>query len=510
MSFISFEFIMFMAVLLLLYYLLPGKYQWMVLLGANLVFYSAAGFYGIIFLAVIGASSYGCGLYVDRVGEKYAVLRKTECRTREERKENMRKCERAQKKIMAVCLIVNFAVWGTLKYSLLPLSHPVFPLGISYYTFIAAGYCIDVYRGICRAEKNFAKYMLFLSFFPHIVQGPFSRYGDLSETLYEKHCFSGDGMREGLLRILWGIFKKTAVVGRFGLIADAVYGQELPYGGGFIPLLMISVSLRLYADFSGYMDIAAGICRMLGIRLTENFRQPFFAKSVEEIWRRWHITLGAWFRDYLFYPVLRNGKVQKIGGRCRDRFGAYWGKLVPGLIALAVVWTATGFWHGTAWYHLVWGWMNLFIIAGSMTLAPVYKKMRDVLHISSENRWWKVFQMFRTFCLFGFMEMYASSGSAAGAVRLTAAMFRGSIKGSDGVLLAIPGLEGYDVVILAVCAILMLAVDIMRERQIKIGKRLAGMPYAVRCVMYVGAVYGILILGDIGSDVSRGFMYAQF
>ena len=193
----------------------------------------------MFFLAVIGVSSYGCGIYVDRVGEKYAVLRKTECRTREERKENTRKCESTQRKIMAVCLMVNFAVWGMLKYSLLPLSNPIFPLGISYYTFIAAGYCMDVYRGVCKAEKNFAKYMLFLSFFPHIVQGPFSRYQDLAETLYEKHCFSGSRMKKGLLRILWGIFKKTAVVGRFGIIVDAIYGQALPYGGGFIPLLMV-------------------------------------------------------------------------------------------------------------------------------------------------------------------------------------------------------------------------------------------------------------------------------
>lgn len=206
MAFISFKFILFIIILLLLYFLLPRKYQWFVLLGANLIFYLAAGPYGIIFLFVTCISSYGCGIYVDKAGERYAILRKSECRTKEERQNNIQKCTRIQRRIMAACLIPNFAIWMALKYLPFPLWNSIIPLGMSYYTFIAIGYCIDVYRGACKAEKNLARYALFLSFFPHIVQGPFSRYQDLAATLYEKHDFSGGGLKEGMSRILWGIF----------------------------------------------------------------------------------------------------------------------------------------------------------------------------------------------------------------------------------------------------------------------------------------------------------------
>lgn len=299
-------------------------------------------------------------------------------------------------------------------------------------------------------------------------------------------------------------------MGRLGIIVDAVYGQIVPYGGAFIVLLIISIAIRLYADFSGYMDIAAGICRILGIRLEENFRQPFFAKSIEEFWRRWHITLGTWFRDYLFYPILKNKNIREIGRRCKEKYGAYWGKVFPSVIALTIVWTATGLWHGAAWYRLVWGWMNLFIIAMSMVLAPLYGKIKRKLHIREERLGWQAFQMLRTFFLFGFMEMYSSSGSTMGALRLTFAMFHGSMRGENGELFKISGLESYDVVVLVVCVLLMLIVDMAKERQIDVWKYLSHKSFIIQCVALVGMIYAILILGDLGSDITKGFMYAQF
>ena len=511
MDFISFEFFLFAALLIFLYFFVPKKYQWMILLGANVTFYLSAGLPYLIFILFTCISSFSCAAIVEKVKEKYKRIRERECHTREEKQKNKAQCIRVQKRIMAVCLILNFGIWILLKYTVFPekILGFILPLGISFYTFIAMGYCIDVYRGKYQAERNLAKYALFLSFFPHIVQGPFSRYNNLGQTLFEVHDFSWERFKKGSYRILWGIFKKTVVACRFGIIADTIYDQQVPYSGFCIVLLMIAVTLRLYADFSGYMDIAAGICRILGIRLEENFRQPFFSRSIEEFWRRWHITLGAWFRDYLFYPVSMSKRVQGWGRKCREKFGASFGRMLPSYIALFLVWTATGLWHGATKGYLIWGWMNLVIIVTSMLMAPVYEKWKNGLHIQDDSRWWQGIQMLRTFLVFGYMEMFSCACSVRQALSLTLSMFRWKV-GEDVIQTLFAGMKVYDYVILLVGTAFMLIVDIVKEKQIELWGRINGMPTAVRYIGIVGVIYMILIFGDIGSDAAKGFMYAQF
>lgn len=504
MSLISVEFLIFTAALSAVYFLVPGKCQWVVMLAANIIFYLLAGKVFPIFLLVTCISAFCCAIMVDRVRERFKKSR-SGCHTREEKQKNKEKCTKIQKCIMAVCFIFNFGIWLTLKGS----HSPALPLGISFYTFTAMGYCIDVYRGKYQAEKNPARFALFLSFFPHMLQGPFSRYNSLTETLYEVHTFSRSRLKEGGIRILWGVFKKTVIAYRFGMIADRIYGQETAYEGLYIILLMIAVTLQLYADFSGYMDIAAGICRIFGIRLEENFRQPFFARSIEEFWRRWHITLGAWFRDYLFYPVSMGKGAQALGRKCRKRLGNAFARIVPSLIALFVVWTATGFWHGNAWNFRIWGWMNFFFIGSGILLEPVYAKGKELLHINSESWWWKAFQMCRTFWLFAYMEMFSSACSASAAIRLTVSMFRWGTPGGYA-LLETFGMECYDVAILLFGVLLMGIIDVMKEKKMRIRDITDRMPLVIRYAGVVGMAYMILLLGDIGTDATKGFMYAQF
>ncbi len=504
MSLISAEFLLFTAALSAVYFLVPRKCQWAVMLAGNIIFYLLVGKVFPIFLIVTCISAFCCAIMVDRVRERFKKSR-SECHTREEKQKNKELCTRIQKCIMAACFIFNFGIWAVLKCShSLPL-----PLGISFYTFTAMGYCIDVYRGKYQAEKNPARFALFLSFFPHMLQGPFSRYNSLTETLYEAHGFSWSRIKEGGIRILWGVFKKTVIAYRFGIIADCIYGQKTEYEGIYIVILMIAVTLQLYADFSGYMDMAAGICRIFGIRLEENFRQPFFARSIEEFWRRWHITLGAWFRDYLFYPVSMGKGAQALGRKCRKRFGNALARIVPSLIALFIVWTATGFWHGNAWNFRIWGWMNFFFIGSGILLEPVYTKWKKLLHINTESRWWKVFQMCRTFWLFAYMEMFSSACSASAAIRLTVSLFHWSVP--DGyALLETFGMEGYDVIVLLAGVIVMGIVDVMKEKKIVIQDVVDRMPVVIRYAGIVGLVYMVLLLGDIGTDATKGFMYAQF
>lgn len=528
MSFLSIRFLVFLAILFVAYFLVPKRWQREVLLIANIVFYLSAGVKYAGFILVTAFSAWRFALLVERTNEKYREQRKL-CRTREEKQENKAACTKQKKKIMAIVIIFNFGIWIILKYSgflignmqkivqkagfdtVFSIPDFALPLGISFYTFIAMGYCIDVYRGKYAAEKRFDHFFLFISFFPHLIQGPFSRYDKLRTSFDKEHDFSFERMGEGMVRMLWGFFKKMVIADRLGIVVQNIYAGEGRYGGIYVFMLMITVTLQLYADFSGYMDIAAGLCRVLGIELQENFRQPFFACSIEEVWRRWHITLGAWFRDYLFYPVSMSKAAQRLGKKCKDKLPSATARLIPSYLALAAVWTATGLWHGAAWYYLIWGWMNMILIIAGMQFAPFYAKVKARLHISDGNRVWRLFQMLRTFLLFGYMEMFSDSGSTLGSIRLTVSLFGernwGLIKHP---LLLFPGLDGLDVIIVLIGVLLLLVVDILKEKGKDLYQLLGSVPIVIRYIGYAGLFYAIILLGNTGANLAGGFMYAQF
>lgn len=505
MSFISVKFLAFLAALFLCYFLFPKKWQWKVLLCANIVFYLSAGVKYAGFILVTAFSAWGFAILTERVNERFKEQRKL-CHTREEKQENKAACTRQKKKIMAVVLILNFGIWSGLKFT-----DYFMPLGISFYTFIAMGYCIDVYRGKYAAEKNFAKFFLFVSFFPHIIQGPFSRYDKLRESLSEEHAYSFDRMGEGFLRILWGFFKKLVIAERLAAATQAIYAYEDSYGGIYVVMLMIFVTLQLYADFSGYMDIVCGICRVLGIELQENFRQPFFSRSIEEVWRRWHITLGAWFRDYVFYSVSMSKKVQGLAQRCKTKISPAIARMLPSYIALFAVWTVTGLWHGKAWNFLIWGWMNMFFIVAGMQFAPLYKKIREKFNIADDNRAWKGFQMVRTFILFGYMEMFSDSPSTSASIRMTLSLFTadnwGLIKNPASLF---PELTGLDIAIVLIGVVLLLIVDVLKERKKDLYQMVAAIPIVPRYISYALLFYVVILLGNTGTNLAGGFMYAQF
>lgn len=506
MSLLSIRFLAFLVVLLLLYYLLPSKWQWVVLLCANIIFYLSAGVTYAGCLVITAVSAWWIAGRTERTNEHYRELR-GQCTTREEKQANKTECTKAKKKLMACVMILNFGLWIVLKY----ISPAAAPLGISFYTFIAMGYCIDVYRGKYPAEKSFWRFFVFLSFFPQMVQGPFSRYNIMKDTLRKEHVFSFDGLGEGILRMLWGFFKKMVIADRLGKVVAEIYAGNSVSGGIYVPVLMVCVTLQLYADFSGYMDIVAGVCRMLGIRLQENFRQPFFSRSIEEVWRRWHITLGAWFRDYVFYSISMSRSAQNLAKKCRQRMSPATARMMPSYLALAAVWTATGLWHGATWCFLIWGWMNLAIIAAGMQLAPFYGKLRKLLHVKEDSRGFALFQMIRTFLVFGFMEMFSDAGSLRNAVSICASFFTsfnwGLIRRP---MLLFPGLSGGEVILVAAGLLLMLAVDIAKEKGKGIFSAVGKIPMPVRYLGYALVFYAVILLGNTGTELTGGFMYAQF
>lgn len=507
MSLISFPFFVFVLVLLLVYYLAPPRFQWVVIPIFSALFYLSYGAGSIVFLAVTMAFTFTVGILLNRTDDRFGALRR-ECADKEQKKKYKTDCIKTKKRIMLIGLFVDFAIWILFKFtSLFSFS----PLGISIYTFIAAGYCIDVYRGKYRAEKNLLRYCSFVSFFPHILQGPFSRYDALKETLFEGCRFSFDRLEQGMIRIVWGCFKKLVIADRMKVVIDLILPRDSGYGGIYVFLLFILLPIQLYADFSGYMDIAAGICHMMGIRLQENFRQPFFARSIDEFWRRWHITLGAWFRDYLFYPISMSKAVQKISARCKNLLSPALVRMIPSYIALFFVWSATGLWHGKSWNFLLWGWINLLCIASGMQFKSLYERIRKRLHISDESKWWHLFQMVRTFLIFGFAEMVSDIHSIYGIWMKCRSLFcehNWHLIASPLQLFA--GLEARDLVILGIGIILMLILDILKEKNVDIYDLAGRIPVVFRYIGYVSLFYAVILFGYAGTNAAGGFMYEQF
>ena len=421
MLFTSYEFIAFMAVVLLAYYLVPKKMQWPLLLVASYVFYWCASPWYLLFIGVTTVSTYGISRMLERVNatqKAYLAEHKAEL-DKEAKKAYKAKMKAKKWHLLLLCLIFNLGILSVTKYtnfvitninaflsgtSKLDLVDMIVPLGISFYTFQSMGYIIDVYRDKQPAQKNFFKLALFVSFFPQLAQGPISRYGDLSKTLYEPHHYDRKTVSYGLMRILWGYFKKVVIADRLvtGVIA-LVGGQQ--YNGAYVVVAMLFYAFQLYCDFTGGIDITIGIAQTMGITLTENFNLPYFSKNIKEYWNRWHITMGSWFTDYIFYPISVCKPMLKLSKWSREHLGPAVGNRVTVYLSSFAVWLTTGIWHGAAWNFIVWGIMNWVVIMASQEMDPLYAKFHSRFKVKGKAPY-EVFQILRTIFLMSAIRMF--------------------------------------------------------------------------------------------------------
>lgn len=527
MNIVSFEFLVFVLVIIVSYFVLPRKGQWIVILLGNIVFYAYAGIPYITYMVIISLATFLGAHYIEKVSLQ-GKNQLASASTPEEKKEIKNKTLHKKKSISFVAIILAMGIWAVLKYSNFFIDNVnalfdfveldfgvkniswVLPLGISFYTFHAVGYLVDIYRNKYPAEKNYAKYLTFISYFPHIIQGPFSRYDELGKSIKEEHRFSYDRLCTGCARMLWGYFKKIVVADKIGIAVTAIFADSSTYSGIYMMFAMCAYGIQLYADFSGYMDIVCGFSHILGIDLAENFRRPYFSKSVDEFWRRWHITLGTWFKDYVFYPVSMGKTGQKLGKWARKKWGAKMGKLVPGYFALIFVWTATGLWHGANWTYLVWGYLNLLVIAISMHLTDFYEKVKAKLHINSENILWKVFCIVRTFILVCFFRFF----SAATDIHTAMDMLLNTFRNMNFEILKTPmtlfvNVEYLDVYFSCIGIVFIVLVDLLEEINLW-DKMKTKCPILIKNVGYVVIIMLILMSMGSASEMMGGFMYATF
>ena len=516
MSFVSFNFLLFIFAVAVIYYAVPLKYRNYLILPMNLVFYVTAGWEGPLWLMITAVVTWWMAVRIElrqtRYKQEKAEIRAGELdhqAIREKEKLTKSRMTRTCRGYLAAGIVLVVGIWAFFKSGKGSIA---VPLAISYYTFMAVSYLADVYSHQYKAEHNFYRYLTWLTFFPQMVEGPFSRYDKQSAELMSPHCFRSESFVRGMMRILWGYSKKLVLADYLWMMISGVFAQDGTNACQTL-LLILLLPLQQYADFSGCMDIALGTAGLIGIRLPENFRSPVFSKSVDEIWRRWHITLGAFCKDYIFYPVSLlkglNLTTRKIFHR-RPSVG----KKIPAMIALLCVWTFMGLWHGFAWKYLIWGWTNLFFIAAGILLDPAYNKIEKQIHIQTDSRGWKLWCMIRTYLIFGAMELISDGPSASYAGRMFLSLFHKSkwllIRDQSGITGLLPGISMPGTVAAVIISLFMLAVDILKEKQKDVFAILQDIPFIPRYLLYCMIFYMIVLFGPSAGNINAGFAYANF
>lgn len=390
------------------------------------------------------------------------------------------------------------------------------PLGISFYTFQLLGYLIDVYWKSYSPQKNPLKFCLYGLYFPYILSGPINRYAQLSPQLFSPHRFEYNQCCFGIQRILWGVFKKLVIAERLATVVGILFSNHGIYRGPYVWLGAACFGLQLYADFSGAMDIVIGISQCFGIKLPENFQTPFFSKNLSEFWRRWHITLGAWFRDYLLYPFLKTERIISWGRHLKQRFGKKWAKRIPTYLGLLLVWLSVGFWHGGA-YQYIWGsglLMWCMIVAGELC-APLLQKLTQALSIRTTSLGYHIFCSLRTFAIMCVSYIFFRATSFMDAVHMLLDSLRRPIAHLSMATLIDVYFGKMDILVLAVSLGIVLWVDILHARVQENGGsvrvKIAQKPWYIRWILYEALIIMILVWGYYGVDhpISQ-FIYQNF
>jgi len=523
MSFVSLEFIMFVIASLALYYLMPLKIRWIALLIVSYAFYLIGGGATIAYLAFTTLTTYFAGIIIGRLNLRAEKIKEENL---ELKKRQIEKIKLRKRLMVAFAAISNFsllfffkywnftaeAINGVIDSNRLPIFNLILPLGISFYMFQSIGYVIDLYRNKYPAEKNIFKYALFVSFFPQVVQGPISRFDSLGSQLTNGNKFSWDNLKEGIQVALWGYLKKLVIADRAAIIVNMVFDKYTNYDGGVILVGVILYCIQLYCDFSGGIDITRGIAKMFGIELIQNFKRPIFATSLADFWRRWHISLGTWMKDYLFYPLSLSKPFIKLGKFIRNHIGGKAGKIIPVSIVTFIVYFAIGIWHGASWKYIVFGIWNGTIITISLLLEPLFIKIKEKLHIDDKKIWYRIFQIIRT-SIIVLIGRYITRASRflAGVEMLKLTICNFSIKGiTDGTLLNM-GLTMQDFIVIIVGTIVLLVAELFDENGKNLRLRIDKSSFKVQWIVMMVSLIVLLIFGICRGDyIASEFIYKQF
>jgi len=494
MQFNSLQYIAFFLIVTAAYYILPHRFglRNVMLLAANYYFYMQWNVKYAVLMLVSTSITFAASLAIDV------------CREKGKRG--------AMKFWLAACIISNLAILFFFKYYgfaaevsrdlaellnmnfALPVIRVLLPVGISFYTFQALGYTIDVYRGDTKVVTNPIKYALFVSFFPQLVAGPIERSYDLLAQFDDKHTIKRENLGTGAFLILWGLFKKMVIADRAGAIVAAVYDSYESYSGGMYVIATICFAFQVYCDFSAYSDIACGSANILGFKLTRNFRSPYVSESVSEFWRRWHTSLSFWFRDYIYIP---------LGGNRKGRVRKY--------INLLVVFFVSGLWHGAGFCFIIWGLLNgVFQVIGDL-LKPVREKINVLLGNTPEKGSYRLFRKLFTFALICITWVFFRAETLTQATDMLKEMFfLPAWSLTDGTLLTAE-LATSEIMVLIGSVAILIAADAKFAGDETIEMAYIRQPVVFRYGILAALYMLVILLGIYGSSYDpQDFIYFEF
>jgi alginate O-acetyltransferase complex protein AlgI len=483
MLFNSFEFLIFFPIVTFLYFLLPHKFRWAMLLVASCVFYMAFIPIYILVLAITIVIDYFMGIWIEdsetKNKKKFLII-----------------------SILATCLVLfifkyfnffnsNFAYIASLLHLNYPIEiiNIILPIGLSFHTFQSLSYVIEVYRGNQKAERHFGIYALYVMFFPQLVAGPIERPQNLLHQFREEHLFKYKRVTDGLKLMAWGMFKKIVIADRLAILVNQVYDNPEKYDGVALIIATVFFAFQIYCDFSGYSDIAIGAAQVMGFKLMDNFKRPYFSKSISEFWKRWHISLSSWFRDY-FYISIGGNRVPKW----RWNFNLFATFLVSGL------------WHGANWTYVIWGALNGFYLIFSIWTRGPREKIANFTKLSQHTEIRKYLQVFTTFFLICFAWIFFRAETLSDAWYIVTHSFRINLYSFNIENIENLGLSRSNFLVAILSLIFMEFVHLV-QRHGSIRHMLSTKPTWMRWGLYYAIVLGMIFFGMFGENE---FIYFQF
>lgn len=498
-------FLQFIVVGLLIYYMLPQKFKWILLLVMSVIFYSFVDIRNVFFILAFTTSSYCFGRSIEKVSLSTTVKKADKLNNKDFFSAKFYVISSIIVDVLILVLIkfLPAALYPkTVLYSRYKLFKLFMPIGISYYTLMSISYVLDVYWGKNKAEHNFFRLMLFTGYFPLLVQGPISKWRQLSGEFFKEHKYDFKNIKFGVELMIWGFFKKLVVADRAGVYVNNVFGgNELPQGLNVLVGLIL-YGIQLYFDFSGGIDVIRGVSECFDVKLIENFKQPYFSNSLGEFWRRWHISLGDWMKDYIFYPFTMSKSCRNIKKVLKKiHVSSKVATQISFAIADLLVFFLVGIWHGTGSKFLAWGMYNGLILAFSVLATPLYEKQKKLLHINDKSKGWLYFCIFRTLVIVTIGWVFDCGATAIEGIKLFVNLFK--FTGEN-----IVGLGKFQAAIILFGCILQFIVSIIREKGICVREKLSNKPFYLQLIVWT--VLFQFILYFAATSRAGGFMYAQF
>ena len=488
MLFNSLEFLIFFPIVTILFFLLPQKLRWVMLLTASCIFYMFFVPAYILILAFTIIIDYFAGMYIEKLqGEKKRLF-------------------------LIISVFSNIGILFGFKYfnffndniayiaKLLHWNYPIenlwilLPIGLSFHTFQSLSYVIEVYRGHQKAERHFGIYALYVMFYPQLVAGPIERPQNMLHQFHEYHKFDYKRVTSGLKLMVWGFFKKVVIADRLALLVNQVYNSPGDYTGLTLVIATIFFSFQIFCDFSGYSDIAIGAGQVMGFKLMTNFRRPYLSNSVAEFWRRWHISLSTWFKDYVYIS---------LGGNRVSR--PKW------MFNLLVTFLISGLWHGASWTFVIWGGLNGLFQVTSYITRNIRARAVEILRLRRLPIIYSQLQVLITFIMISFTWIFFRANNMADAVHIIShipeGLFSTAVVKSQLAQLASAGFDKFYFIISFALIFILEAVHRLEESGKNLWDIIETKPAAVRYLAYYLLILSMLLLGEFGSNE---FIYFQF